>query len=42
LRPLVESAAERRRIGEASRAYAEKVHDAEKIADRLIEIYESL
>jgi len=42
LRPLVESAAERRRIGDASRAYAEKVHDAEKIADRLIEIYESL
>src|ERR671937_1127382 len=42
LRPLVESAEERRRIGEASRAYVEHVHDAEKLADRLIEIYERL
>jgi glycosyltransferase involved in cell wall biosynthesis len=42
LRPLVESAEERRRIGEASRAYVEHVHDAEKLADRLIEIYEGL
>ena len=39
LQPLVESAEERRRIGAASRAYAERVHDGEKIADRLIEIY---
>jgi glycosyltransferase involved in cell wall biosynthesis len=36
---LVESPDERRRIGEAGRAYAEKVHDGEKVADRLIEIY---
>jgi glycosyltransferase involved in cell wall biosynthesis len=42
LRPLVESAEERRRVGEASRAYVERVHDAEKLADRLIEIYERL
>jgi hypothetical protein len=42
LRPLVESAEERQRIGEASRAYVERVHDAEKLADRLIEIYERL
>ncbi|MDQ3895460.1 MAG: hypothetical protein M3292_12515 [Actinomycetota bacterium] len=39
LQPLVESAEERRRIGAASRAYVERVHDGEKIADRLIEIY---
>jgi hypothetical protein len=42
LRPLVESAEERRRLGEAGRAYVEHVHDAEKVADRLIEIYERL
>ena len=42
LLPLVESAEERRRIGAASRAYVEAVHDAEKIADQLIEIYERL
>jgi Glycosyl transferases group 1 len=42
LRPLVASAEERRRIGEAGRAYVEKVHDAEKGADQLIEIYECL
>ena len=38
-RPLVESPEERRRIGAASRAYVERVHDADRIADRLIEIY---
>jgi glycosyltransferase involved in cell wall biosynthesis len=42
LRPLVESAEERRRLGEAGRDYVEHVHDAEKVADRLIEIYEGL
>jgi glycosyltransferase involved in cell wall biosynthesis len=42
LRPLVESAEERRRLGAAGRAYVERVHDAEKVADRLIEIYERL
>ena len=42
LRPLVESADERRRIGAESRLYVERVHDANLIAERLIEIYRSL
>ena len=42
LRPLVESFEERRRLGEAGRAYVEHVHDIDKLADRLIEVYESL
>jgi glycosyltransferase involved in cell wall biosynthesis len=42
LRPLVESAEERQRIGRESRAYVERVHDADKVADQLIEIYRSL
>ena len=33
---------ERRRIGAASRAYVERVHDADKGADRLLELYRSL
>jgi glycosyltransferase involved in cell wall biosynthesis len=39
LRPLVEDAEERRRIGAQSRAYVEQVHDADTIADRLLDIY---
>jgi glycosyltransferase involved in cell wall biosynthesis len=42
LRPLVESFDERRRLGEAGRAYVEHVHDIDKLADRLIEVYEGL
>ena len=42
LRRLVESPEERRRIGVASRAYVEAVHDSDRIADRLIEIYRRL
>ena len=42
LEPLVASAAERRRIGEASRAYAERVHDLEHVADRLLALYSRL
>jgi hypothetical protein len=42
LRPLVESPAERRRIGAESRAYVERVHDIDKIADRLLELYSRL
>jgi glycosyltransferase involved in cell wall biosynthesis len=42
LRPLVEDAQERRRIGAASRAYVEQVHDADKIADRLLAVYSRL
>jgi glycosyltransferase involved in cell wall biosynthesis len=33
---------ERRRIGAASRSYVERVHDADKGADRLLELYRSL
>jgi glycosyltransferase involved in cell wall biosynthesis len=39
LQPLVESAEERRRIGAESRAYAEQVHDLERVTDRLINLY---
>jgi hypothetical protein len=39
---LAASPEERRRIAAASRAYVERVHDADKGADRLVEIYRSL
>jgi glycosyltransferase involved in cell wall biosynthesis len=42
LEPLVASAAERRRVGEASRAYAEHVHDSERLTDRLLALYSRL
>ena len=42
LRPLVEDAALRRELGAASRAYVEQVHDIDRIADRLIDIYAQL
>jgi glycosyltransferase involved in cell wall biosynthesis len=42
LEPLVASAAERRRVGEASRAYAEHVHDIERMTDRLLALYSRL
>jgi hypothetical protein len=42
LRPLVESTAERRRIGAASRAYVERLHDVDQIADQLIDIYQRI
>jgi glycosyltransferase involved in cell wall biosynthesis len=42
LRPLVESVALRREVGAASRAYVERVHDIDRIAGRLVEIYSSL
>jgi glycosyltransferase involved in cell wall biosynthesis len=42
LRPLAESAAERRRIGAESRAYAEQVHDLDRVADRLLALYARL
>jgi glycosyltransferase involved in cell wall biosynthesis len=42
LRPLVESPARRREAGAASRAYVERVHDIERVADRLLEIYERI
>ena len=42
LRPLVESPALRREVGAASRAYVERVHDIDKIADRLLDVYARL
>ena len=42
LRPLVDSAEERRRRGAAGRAYVEQIHDADRVADRLLEIYSRL
>jgi glycosyltransferase involved in cell wall biosynthesis len=42
LRPLTESAAERQRVGAASRAYAEEVHDLERMTDRLLTLYADL
>ena len=39
LRPLVESPALRRELGAESRAYVEQVHDIDRVADRLIDIY---
>jgi glycosyltransferase involved in cell wall biosynthesis len=42
LRPLVESPEERRRVGAASRAYAEEVHDLARVTDRLLDLYAGL
>ena len=42
LRPLVDSFAERKRLGEAGRAYVEEVHDVERMTDRLLDIYRRL
>jgi glycosyltransferase involved in cell wall biosynthesis len=42
LRPLVESFEERKRLGEAGRAYVEQVHDVERMTDRLLDIYAHL
>jgi glycosyltransferase involved in cell wall biosynthesis len=42
LRPLVEQPALRREVGTASRAYVEQVHDIDRIAARLLDLYRSL
>jgi glycosyltransferase involved in cell wall biosynthesis len=42
LRPLVDSPEERRRVGAASRAYVEEVHDLRGVADRLLDLYAGL
>jgi hypothetical protein len=42
LRPLVADASHRRRLGAASRAYVERVHDVERVADRLLDLYARL
>jgi glycosyltransferase involved in cell wall biosynthesis len=39
LRPLVDDVQLRQRVGAASRAYAEEVHDIDKIAGQLLDIY---
>jgi glycosyltransferase involved in cell wall biosynthesis len=42
LRPLVEDTALRDELGAAGRAYVEHVHDIDRVADRLVDIYRSL
>jgi hypothetical protein len=42
LRPLVESPTLRREVGAAGRAYVERVHDIDRIADRLLDLYARL
>jgi glycosyltransferase involved in cell wall biosynthesis len=42
LRPLVSDAARRRDLGAASRAYVERVHDLERVTDRLLALYARL
>lgn len=42
LRPLVADAALRHRLGIESRAYVERVHDVERVADRLLDVYSRL
>ncbi|HEV8602605.1 MAG TPA: glycosyltransferase [Gaiellaceae bacterium] len=42
LRPLVDSFEERKRLGAAGRAYVERVHDVERMTDRLLDIYARL
>ena len=42
LRPLVTSAEDRRRLGAEGRAYVERLHDADRVADRLLDIYARL
>ncbi len=42
LQPLVTDATERRRIGAASREYVERVHDQERVTDRLLGVYARL
>ena len=42
LRSLVSDAARRRELGVASRAYVERVHDLERVTDRLLALYARL
>jgi glycosyltransferase involved in cell wall biosynthesis len=42
LRPLVEQPSLRREVGAQSRAYVEQVHDVDRVADRLVDVYRSL
>ena len=42
LRPLVADSNRRRELGAAGRAYVEQVHDIDRVADRLLDLYRSL
>jgi glycosyltransferase involved in cell wall biosynthesis len=42
LRPLVAEPERRRELGAASRDYVERVHDVDRVADRLVDLYRSL
>ena len=42
LRPLVDSFELRKRLGEQGRAYVERIHDLDKVADRFVELYKSV
>ncbi|MFL5929074.1 MAG: glycosyltransferase family 4 protein [Gaiellaceae bacterium] len=42
IRPLVDSPSRRRELGAAGRTYVEHVHDIDRVADRLVDIYRSL
>jgi glycosyltransferase involved in cell wall biosynthesis len=42
LRPLVDDVALRRGLGAQGRAYVEQVHDIDRVADRLLDIYAHL
>ncbi len=42
LRPLIESPELRRRLGTEGRAYVERVHDVERVTDRLLDLYARL
>jgi glycosyltransferase involved in cell wall biosynthesis len=42
LEPLVTSPTERERIGAESRTHVERVHDLERVADRLLALYSRL
>jgi len=42
LRPLVDQPSLRKEVGAASRAYVEQVHDIDRIAARLLDLYRSL
>jgi len=42
LRPLVDSFQLRKRLGDEGRAYVERVHNLDNVADRFIELYSSI